>query len=258
MFAKGKLLGLTLVFSACFVLSNSRQNFLAAAEEKPPVFYADFEDTADAVTGQKADLRNTEPDFAPARFGKGLVCDATNKAVVTYPTSGSIKKEAGTVEFWVRMTEDAVTEGKGRGFRTYFYLDGSEYRNGLFSIFWFDNGPNDPAVLRITCGRGGPRGGSPGLNYDDNRKARDWKKGEMHHLAITWQENAGTDFYIDGQDVYPSRIEDFKIIDFNPQFSVGGADVIDELTIYDYPRTAEQIEADFKAKEPLSVTLKVQ
>ena len=254
MFAKGKLLGLTLVFSACFVLSSSRQNFLAAAEEKPPVFYADFEDTADAVTGQKADLRNTEPDFAPARFGKGLVCDATNKAIVLYPTSGNIKPEAGTVESWVRLTEDAVIDGKGRGGRNYFYLDNSEYRNGLFGVFWFDNGPNDPAILRIACGMGGPRG----LNFDDNRKVRDWKKGELHHFAITWQENAGSDFYIDGQDTYPSRIEDFKIVDFNPQFSVGGVDVVDELTIYDYPRTADQIKADFKAKEPLSAASKGQ
>ncbi len=253
MFTKGRIFGLVLIFSVCLFFIITEVFTLAAAEGKPPVFYASFEDAADAITGQQANLRNTEPDFVPARFGKGLLCDATNKAVVSYPTEGSISKEAGTFEFWVRLTEDAVTEGKGRGYRSYVDLNNSEYRNGLFTVAWSDH-PNDPAVLRMTCGMGGPRR----LNFDDNRKARDWKKGELHHFAITWRENDGTDFYIDGKNVYPNRIEDFKIKDFDPQFFVGGGDAIDELTIYDYPRTAEQIEVDFKAKEPLSMTLKVQ
>lgn len=251
MFTKERLFGLALIFSTCFFFNIAGVATLAAADDKPPVFYASFEDTADAVTGQKANLRNTEPDFVPARFGKGLLCDATNKAIVSYLTSGNIKTEAGTLEFWVRLTEDAVTDGKGRGARSYFYLDNSEYQNGLLTVAWSDH-PSDPAVLRMSCGMGGPRG----LNYDDNRKARDWKKGELHHLAITWQENVGSDFYIDGQDIYPIRIEGFKIKDFNPQFFVGGGDAIDELTIYDYPRTAEEIKADFKAKEPLSAMSK--
>ena len=247
---KNLLLAGVVVFVLCFVFSGFSASRVWA--EGKPLFYASFEDTADAVTGQTANLNNTEPDFVPARFGKGLLCDATNKAVVSYPTSGSIKKEAGTVEFWVRLMEDA-TAGKERQMRVMFMLPGTESLNpGLIFMGFYDYWPSQIGVIRLSVNGDNP--------YVDHPSTKEWKKGEMHHLALAWQEKSGIDFYVDGKNVKHCELEDFKLIcgPAGAFYVHPNNSVVDELTIYDYRRTDSQVEADFKAKGPLQASLDAQ
>ena len=244
------LLAGAIVLVLCFGFSGFSASRVWA--EDKPLFYASFEDTADAITGQMANLNNTEPDFVPARFGKGLLCDATNKAVVSYPTVGSINKEAGTVEFWVRLMEDA-TAGKERQHRMMFLLQGTQSLNpGLIFMGFYDYWPSSIGIIRFSINGDAP--------YADHPPTKEWKKGEMHHLALAWQEKSGVDFYVDGKNVKHCELEDFKLIcDPAGFFYIYPTNcVVDELTIYGYRRTDSQVEADFKAKEPLQLSLDAQ
>ncbi|MCX6030049.1 MAG: 6-bladed beta-propeller [Chloroflexi bacterium] len=159
--------------------------------------------------------------FAASRYGQGVLVDDGD--TLTYAAAGNIDATQGAVEFWLRP-DWAGDDGSNH--TLFWWGEGSEFlhlrkdgiSNLVFDRFYADG----------SCG-------AP-------HHVADWRAGEWHHLAFTWQ---GTEMrlYEDGQEV--ARTECGGIA--RPTASIfyvgsgmGGElavdALIDELRISDMPR----------------------
>jgi DNA-binding beta-propeller fold protein YncE len=164
--------------------------------------------------------------FAASRYGQGVLVDDSD--TLTYVAAGNIDASQGAVEFWLRPDWD----GDDGGNHTLFWWgEGSEYlhlrkdgiSNLVFDRFYADG----------SCG-------AP-------HHVADWRAGEWHHLAFTWQ---GTEMrlYEDGQEVARTACGGIARPTagiFYVGSGMGGelaADaLIDELRISDMPRLGNSL-----------------
>jgi hypothetical protein len=159
--------------------------------------------------------------FLPGRHGQGVLVD--NNDTLSYTATGNIASTQGAVEFWFRPNWNGDDGGNHTLFwwgedPVFFHLRKDGISNLVFDRF-FDGG---------SCG-------AP-VNVAD------WKAGEWHHLAFTWEGTAMV-LYVDGRVVAQAICEGVA----NPGASsfyvgsgIGGNQsvdgIIDEFRISDMPR----------------------
>lgn len=117
----------------------------------------------------------TETDLTDTRFKQGVKINDTD--TLTYPTSGNLNYDRGSLEFWVRPgynTDDSLdeadlfsTESLGEGNRISLYI---EFPNAL--KFEFRDNNNAPLSAEQSV---------------------NWNDGEWHHVALLWDIYNGTD-----------------------------------------------------------------
>lgn len=161
--------------------------------------------------------------FEPGRFGQGVLVNDDD--TLTYTAAGNWNLSQGALEFWVRPNWDGADEG--------------------YYILFEESTPGNPDNLVRVHG-----GGwlwvimqASGTGYGVTHRTADWKAGDWHHVAFTWQDSRLT-LFEDGLPV--DSTEEGGVPDLPGELlSVGAglswsgyrADaVIDELRISDVPR----------------------
>jgi Tol biopolymer transport system component len=149
---------------------------------------------------------------------------------LVYPAAGNLKANQGAVEFWLHPNWDGDAGGNYTLFwwgeeSDYLHLRKDEISNLVFDRFYADGSCGAPVNVA------------------------DWRAGEWHHLAFTWQ-GVEMRLYVDGKEVAK------EICSGSPQptattFYIGSGiggeqavdDVIDELRISDVPRVGKAVSA---------------
>jgi hypothetical protein len=159
--------------------------------------------------------------FASGQFGQGVLIDATD--TLTYPTTCNLNQAAGTIEFWVRPE----LEGDYGQIHVLFEID---YMDHAIQIVKHGGGD-----LRFLMRRGEEL-------TDIGAPAGQWRAGEWHHVAATWEGPQMT-LYIDGLHQANSNSATPPQI-LGPVFYLGSSPrgdwqanaTIDEFRISDIPR----------------------
>ena len=183
--------------------------------------------------------------FAPGKFGNGFVSEEAGD-VIRFPVEGRfVNLEAGTVECWVKMGFDLYDVGE---------LNPDQYCF-IFLAYLY---PTDAVYLSFE-GRPdyAPEGGaaccwikSGGTWHLEARAARDWKKGEIHHMAGTWGPD-GIKLYLDGELAATDPFEGGPTA-FAETFSINNSleewntphptnCVVDELRISDHQKEPREL-----------------
>ena len=214
------------------------------------LFYAPFDDnpTAFKSTGPAAstvaasDVLLTSlfgERFADGRVGRGFMARTGG---LSYSTDDAFVPERGTLSLWIRPEYD------GRDDNLYSTMFGVQnwgllykYTNQDFITFGVikDDGHYD---------------------YGCTASIAHWKKGEWHHVAITWDKPAGLRIiYLDGQRAKEGKIPSYRECDESMTIGANWSNanpargVIDELWIWDRPLEDGDIAAAYeraKAGEP--------
>ncbi|MBN1641223.1 MAG: 6-bladed beta-propeller [Anaerolineae bacterium] len=159
--------------------------------------------------------------FAQGHDGQGVLVDEDD--TLTYAMAGNLDPAAGTIEFWVRPNHD---DDVGQ-IHVYFEFDESD--NGIQIVK--HGGGNLHFLMR-----------TPTNLADIFALAGDWRAGEWHHVAATWQ---GSDMalYVDGllrasSDAAspPETLASILNIGSSSRGDWQADAVIDELRISDVPR----------------------
>jgi hypothetical protein len=121
----------------------------------------------------------TGTTFAAARYGPGVWINDTD--TLTYTAAGNLEADQGAVEFWLRPDWDGD--------------DG-----GNHTLFWWGEGDQflhlrKDGISNLVFDRF-YAGGSCGAPVH----VADWRAGEWHHLAFTWQ-GVEMRLYVDGEQV---------------------------------------------------------
>ncbi len=87
--------------------------------------------------------------------------------------------------------------------------------------------------------------------------AADWEEKDWHHITVTWDNEVGLNLYADGELVASSNAS-WESDEPYPTFSIGGQGgaattngIIDELVIYNYVLSEEDVMERFQATNPL-------
>ena len=163
--------------------------------------------------------------FVPGKYGLGAL--VAEPAAVWYATPPLLSPERGAIELWVQPRWNG-DDGNG-----YVFLSaGTEHGNG---VSLFKDGANN---LRFLAWAGGAECGV-GFGVSD------WKRGDWHHLAVTWQ-GSDVSMYVDGAVVAESS--DCRLpADFGASVFVGSNAggrqqanaLLDELRISDVTRLGD-------------------
>lgn len=192
------------------------------------------------VTGKHAQA--APPALSDGKIGKSALIGVTiedGKKTgfnVTYPGAGLIDAKAGTVSFWCRSLDWDVRD---RNYRVFFRAMGPNSDLIVYKV-------PDPMICFLI----GPRKKEDGkFVWTDIRGAiTHWKKGEWHHVAVTWSDGKGT-LYLDGKAVRTKEIA--RMPEKYDRFGAGGLyptswrnpghSEIDELKVYKRALTADEI-----------------
>lgn len=197
------------------------------AIDRHTTFMASFDESpkADFCAGDwRAGFRG-EAELVEGKVGRALALG--RRQGLTYNADDTINLTAGTIEFWLRWTEDLAGPQKLRvmGFTT--------SKQGNYVNF------NKIAANRL----GMPVKGGPKDDFTWQRVDVDptgWELGSWHHIAGTW-EGGVTRLYVDGKLV-AERTGGAGLIEAPAAFSVGpGPLVIDELRISSIARSPDEI-----------------
>jgi hypothetical protein len=160
-------------------------------------------------------------DFAAGRHGQGVHLDGSD--TLTYTTGGNLNGTAGTIEFWVRMDQ----QDDAGEIHILFELDGPEggiqiVKHGGASLNFLMRTPTNLVDLVGAAGQ--------------------WRAGEWHHVAATWQADRMA-LIVDGLTLAssdaaspPTSLADILYIGSSPRGDWQADAVIDELRISDVPR----------------------
>jgi len=179
-----------------------------------------FDGTADGEGGAHASARGVT--FVPGKFGEGAL--VAGSATLSYATPPLFNPARGAIELWVQPSWDG---DDGNGY--VFLQSGAELSNG---VSLFKDGANNLRFLAWADGA------EHGVGYGVSQ----WKRGDWHHIAVTWQ-GLELSMYVDGRVV--AEASDCQLpADFGERVFVGsntdGAQqanaVLDELRISDITR----------------------
>ncbi|MFH1149605.1 MAG: DUF5719 family protein, partial [Actinomycetota bacterium] len=205
------------------------------------------EDTSDALSGEPGELSGNAT-YEPTRFASGI--KLAPGSTLSYPTEGRISPERGTIEMWFRPDEWTGIPGESH---VLFYTEpaGAEGRNMLGIVSF--NQPEAPFFMLMVSSESG---GNPAMAM----KMLDpdlISSGVPFHVAATWREGS-FNIFINGQP--PDMVVGDQITPdaLGTRFFVGGAVMegqdpqmaggfIDELSIWDYAKTAGEIQEDCAA-----------
>lgn len=160
--------------------------------------------------------------FTTGRYDRGLLMDDAD--TLSYETAGNLNRTQGAIEFWVRPEWD------GNDGQDYVFFEaGAEWFNRMMIV---KDGANNLRLMTWDSAQ----------EYGVAHPIGDWRAGEWHHVAATW-DAAALALYVDGQLVDrnaqtrpPERLAD--------RFSIGshvwgGSQVnatLDEFRISDISR----------------------
>ncbi len=129
-------------------------------------------------------------DFVKGRFGLGLFAQADRYAVMPAEEE-TFSRQQGTIELWLSPQWDGESDGQKR----YFFMahgmvgEGRRAKQAEISLFKDEKGVLTYIIQQANGKQS--RLGEPVLH---------WKKGEWHHLAVTWGLESPDDvaLFIDG------------------------------------------------------------
>ena len=197
-----------------------------------------------AVIGKHA--QPTPPELNTGKVGKAALIGATVEETkktgfnVVYPADTFLEAKAGTVSFWCRSLDWEVRD---RNYRVFFRAMG---RNSDLIVYKVP----DPMICFLI----GPRKKENGKYvWTEIRGAiPHWKKGEWHHVAVTWGDGKGT-LYLDGKSVRTREIA--RMPEKYDRFGAGGLfptswrnpghSEIDELKVFKRVLTADEIAGEY-------------
>lgn len=188
----------------------------------------------DGVQGEAGDATGAE--FAAGLYGQGVMFDGSD--TLSFPTADNLSRTQGAIEFWLLPNWDGDDE------QSYVFFEvGNNWENRMRIM---KDGANN---LRFMVWDSVDE-------YGVAHNVSEWKSGEWHHLAVTWQD---TDIalFIDGQQVEKSRNINLPEV-LGDTISIGSSAVegayqanavIDELRISDLPRLGDK---EFTPPQPQS------
>lgn len=231
----------------------------ASASDKAPklIFHLPFDGQAAAsVAGGPAEpLEEKGLTYEPGLFGQAARFAAGSR--LRFGEKGNLTKERGTISLWFRPDfggGQTSSESGGEIWRTLFREGPSpDSRIGSSQLWLWLFGPR----MRFDVADPGDSHARAGIS--------EWKGGEWHHLACTWDHRGGRTLYIDGEPVaggsdkrkpFLTMSWDVEPFDF---FQIGGDDGgrpadgrIEDLRIYDAPLSAKGVRGEFGRVFPVS------
>jgi hypothetical protein len=180
-------------------------------------------------------------DFRGKFPGSGV--EVLNGTRLDFNAAGNIDWNIGSVEFWVMSYSDMRDATNHKFFCTPIGHGTDE------AVHIWKTAVADDLRIRVVSG----------TNMDAVwAGVAEWKAKEWHHIAATWDhEDEGLNLYADGELVAsnPAAMWEFK--PGYATFSVGGQGgtvttngIIDELVIYDYVLSEEEVKEHFNAVQP--------
>ncbi|NOY80912.1 MAG: LamG domain-containing protein [Kiritimatiellaeota bacterium] len=161
--------------------------------------------------------------FVPGKIGRAL--RAGTGWTLRLPQPGRLDKRAGALCLWVRPTWDG-NDGRNH----IFFQDDLPFSppgKGAFRLWQWSLG-----ALRFDVRDAGD-------HYVVSRRSADWRAGEWHHIAATWDASSGTTLYVDGDALATRRFS------FTPrpgkQLIFGGDGDVDDIRIYNRVLNSAQI-----------------
>ncbi|PWB49806.1 MAG: hypothetical protein C3F13_18380 [Anaerolineales bacterium] len=164
--------------------------------------------------------------FDTGRYGQGVLIDDTD--TLTYLVEGNINHQQGAIEFWIQP----IWDGDDGGNHTLFWWGEGD------NIFHLRKDPISNLVFDRFFG-----GGSCGAPHN----VADWRNGEWHHLAITW-DGPEMALFEDGLQVAQTVCggtanptgDSFAIgTDLSSEQTIDA--IIDEFRISDTPRLGDSL-----------------
>ena len=154
----------------------------------------------------------------------------TKKAVtLTYAPKPPLNSLAGTISFWIKPEWD----GKENARRIFYSADSGSHRIIIFRL---------PNVPHITFYYGKPSEEGVTSRPVDISK---WKKGEWHHLVMSWDKESMVVFVDGKRYTLPMKAvfdKGFKKVMIGENWgNNSGETVIDELTVYNEKLTDSEI-----------------
>jgi hypothetical protein len=232
---KSVILVIIMILLSTSVYSFSLNNFLTnvrskltitgAAVTEPPIFYCSFDETFECDNNQLP-IVNLHPSFESGYFNQAVLLDNSDKLI--YNSEGNIESSKGTIELWFKplIDTDVAT----------IIEDSKSGACGNF-IFKLDS------QNKISFN---PKRGSRLNVISDTALELD----KWYHITVTWDSKIETKVYINGQ-LEDTKLGIFTPEQYRPQLRVGqpcgtsiynrAQGLIDELKIYNYVRTPEQI-----------------
>jgi hypothetical protein len=188
----------------------------------------------DNLIGEQGEMPvdSSEIDFQEGIFGKGAHMDTTD--ILRYASQANIKASSGTVEFWIKP------DWNGTNGQEHAILDFGEY-----PFFISLRRISEWSEILVGTGEDG------NFWYGAGSSVKDWKAGEWHHMAFTW-DSLAVATYFDGVQVgniipsipLPKIDKDFFQMGVPWGDGIGG--VIDEFRISNRARTPIEINQSFQ------------
>jgi len=200
---------------------------------------------------------------------------------VEYPAGGHLNPREGTIEFWMRLERiaDSRAEGGTHHFTLFYIDDVSErtmrvgftyqhiWRPEHFHFWWSSRGTilgKESSNAYLTTVEDTQEKTKADRGRDRYPRVPRLKKGEWHHVAVTWRglPQSTVTMYFDGRLVMRPRelevpimydMEDclFKLVPAPYKDNIS----IDELRISSVVRAAEEITATAKGDEPVQADI---
>ena len=217
-------------------------NPLGALASPPRVLFFDkLEETADAASSRRIEV---SPAFMPGRFGQGVVCRTGDDKLV-YPAAKTVNPLQGTVELWIEPQFDfGDSKNNEHLLRINFGTENgiALYYNGGNQGFVFYSWDKDDLS---------PFHHAADLSTFLPSRKLFWRKGEKHHVAVTWQREVQR-IYIDGEKDRHSFFEGGLNVDPKMEGALevggGGRFLIEGIRIWDAPRAPRKSDQEFAAK----------
>lgn len=174
------------------------------------------------------------PTFVDGKQGQGLFVDEGVSALV-YDVTDIGSFQQGTIELWFKPFWSRTIGGKHC---VVFWLGSEEWVNDL--RFWAWKQQNTAAMA----------------HYEERRasatKGFEWEEGNWYHVAVTWRRGS-VEYYINGERIANEMgigpVGDRFYLSIGHVRSISLADgVIDEFRIYDYVKTADEINASYQSQ----------
>jgi hypothetical protein len=225
---------LMILFASSFTGS-----FTPKTKAASQIFYESFK-SLDSMIANKGVLTGSNYSFVPGVKGNGVNFTSTR---VSYPLPNNM--EQGTVEFWFKPNSDFFNQNCG--FFDVGFLSG--LHPASMGIFWNITEKKIMSEIRDDLATHFQSWSSNQINPPDNK----W-----HRVDFVWKTNTGSgDFfqvYLDGvagtyqgmtgRTFHPSLQADYKMTAGFTGWYGYTHSVIDELKVFDYQKTADEISID--------------
>jgi len=211
---------------SCILIST--QCALAAAPGPASLrFSLDFENGLAPrwALGSRDALTRGEPELCKGRRGSAArVGPGAKLPQITYSAPGNYDREAGTFALWIKPEFDPSAE-------TEDYRHILNFRRHGFMVYWQRRGK----LLMFATGT--TVAGKWKWAYAPSAKVGHWRKGEWHHLVLTWQvTGAGAQkrIFLDGKLAAESTVGPMHRLSMEASFTFGKSApcVIDDVAIF--------------------------